>query len=113
MEEVELAVNQCKTKKAVGLDGVPNELLKNKHVMRLLLSLFNVCFEHGFVPEQWKKAIIHPIPKTKESSRNPLDYHGMALQSCIFKLFSTILNNRIVDHLEETNQMTEEQNGFR
>ena len=113
LSEVEQALKLCKDKKATGLDNIPNELLCDKNVINLLHSLFHVCFQGGIVPNIWKKAIIHPIPKTKVQSTDPLKYHGLALQSCIFKVFCNILNTRIVKHFEDMSILDEEQNGFR
>ena len=113
LSEVEFAVKQSKNKKAVGIDGIANELLKNNGVCRLLHSLFNLCFTHNIIPDSWREAIIHPIPKTKELSMEPMDYRGLALQSCIFKVFCSILNKRLITYLESENKLDEEQNGFR
>ena len=112
LTEVEHAVAKCKNKKAVGLDNIANELLRDKNVVRLLHSLFQVCFDGCVIPDIWKKAIIHPIPKTKEPSMDPLKHRGLALQSCIFKVFCTVLNVRIMNFLDENDVLDEEQNGF-
>ena len=104
---------QKKNRKAVGLDAIANELLKHKAVMRILHCLFNIVLKLSVVPDKWRQAIIHPIPKTKTMTNDPLQYHGLALQSCIFKIFSQIVNDRIVGKLNENEWLAEEQNGFR
>ena len=44
---------------------------------------------------------------------DPLKYRGLALQSCILKIYSGILNDRIVRYADQTGLLVEEQNGFR
>ena len=112
-EEVELVTNRSLRNKAVGLDDIPNELLKHPQVIKLMYSLFNLCLDIGMVPEIWKKSIIHPIPKDSGCHTDPLKYRGLALQSCIFKLFCSILNERLVSHLNDKDIIVDEQNGFR
>lgn len=51
--------------KACGADGVTYEVLKaTKHfTASTLTQIFNVCLINGKVPDLWKGAIIHRIPK--------------------------------------------------
>ena len=111
--EVNMAVQHAKTKKAVGLDMIPNELLKHQNVVKLLHKLITKCWQYEMIPDVWRQAIVHPIPKTSTVSMDPLKYRGLALQSCIYKIFSAVINTRIVNHLERNCVLCEEQNGFR
>ena len=43
----------------------------------------------------------------------PLNYRGMSLISTVYKLYSTILNERLMLYLEKEGLLVEEQNGFR
>ena len=43
----------------------------------------------------------------------PLLYRGLALQSCIYKIYSSLLNERIGSYLEGEDLISEMQNGFR
>ena len=78
-KEVKNAVNQSKLNKAVGVDCVSNELLKNDQIVDLLLELFNNCLTKGQIPNAWRLAIINPIPKEKKSETDPLKYRGLSL----------------------------------
>ena len=42
-----------------------------------------------------------------------MNYRGISLLSCISKLYSSIMNKRITQYLEENDILAEEQNGFR
>ncbi|CAG2218387.1 unnamed protein product [Mytilus edulis] len=62
----------------------------------------------------WSKGIITPIPKCSTAdTRDPLSYRGITLAPCSYKLFCSILNNRLVSWLETKNILHDEQNGFR
>ena len=67
IEEIRQAVHVMKSGKAVGLDGIPAELLKcgNEEMFKCLQLLFNKVLEHGRFPTAWKTAVIIPIPKTR------------------------------------------------
>ncbi len=54
---------QYKNNKAVGIDSLPIEVLKNNASCELLKCLFHkICVIH-VIPSAWKRAIIKPIPK--------------------------------------------------
>ena len=72
--EVKKIVMDSKTKKAVGFDNISNELLKNETVIKLLQCLFNTCLELMMIPDYWRKAIIHLIPKVTGKVTDPLQY---------------------------------------
>ena len=113
-EEVQNAIDRCKMKKATGIDEISNEVLKSPRLLNVLFQLFKSCFDNGIIPTQWNKSIIKPIPKSsKNDPKLPLSYRGISLLSCIYKLYSSILNSRLVDHLERTGFLVDEQNGFR
>ena len=112
-EEVKQANDRAQNQKAVGIDMISNELLKNNTVIELLYKLFSMCFKNELIPDQWWYNIIHPIPKTNIMSMDPLKYRGLALQSCIFKILSDVINVRVVKYLEHHQILADEQNGFR
>ena len=51
-EEVVKALQQAKLGKAIGIDGLPTEVLRNPVCAGFLVSLFNVCFQTGQMPSQ-------------------------------------------------------------
>ena len=63
-------------------------------------KLFNSRLKHGMTPDAWRKTIIHPIPKDNVKLIDPLQYRGIALQSCICKILSNIVNSRIIELVE-------------
>ncbi len=98
----------------MGVDNLPNEFLKNIASCEVLKCLFNKMFVIHVIPSAWKRVIIKPIPKNSTiDPRLPLQYRGIAFLSTVYKLYTSILNNRLVKYLEENGLHAEEQNGFR
>ena len=114
IEEVRKSIHSSKNKKSVGLDNLPNEIFKNDASVRILATLFNKLFETGLVPSIWRKAILKPIPKgAKCDPRIPLEYRGISLVSTVYKIYSSLLNRRIISVGETYSLFADEQNGFR
>ena len=112
-EETKRALMNLKNGKAVGLDNLPNEILKNDRLTNILNELFNVCFCYGIVPDNWCLSIICPLLKKGKDQYDPLNYRSISLMSTVAKTFSQILNNRLMKYLENNKVLSEEQNGFR
>ena len=114
LDEVKKVISHSKNGKAVGKDNLPYEIFKNNDSDKLLQALFNKIFEFGLTPSTWSSAIIKPIPKNSSNDpRLPSEYRGISLLSTVYKLFSGVLNNRLVKFAEENNIYVDEQNGFR
>ena len=80
----------------------------------VLHKLFQLLFDSGKIPTEWRKAVICPILKDSSSDkRMPLNYRGISLLSCISKVYSALINKRLTSHLEQNNLLADEQNGFR
>jgi len=113
-DEVKFVLKKARLKKAVGIDNIPYDVLKNSVSVTILKKLFSKLFLFHIVPTIWRKAIVKPIPKNSTiDPRLPLQYRGISLLSTVYKLYAGILNNRLVTYLEDNNIYAEEQNGFR
>ena len=104
-----------KNNKSSGSDLVLNEMIKysSKPMIELLTKLFNLILDCGKVPTDWSVGIICPIYKKKGSVKEPDNYRPITLLSCLGKLFTSIINNRIAYYFDVCNLMGEEQAGFR
>ncbi len=77
-------------------------------------AFFQLCFDSGKIPTLWTQSVIIPIPKSRLSDPHvPLNYRGISLLSCVYKLYSAILNNRLAIFLGVNDILHDEQNGFR
>jgi hypothetical protein len=54
-----------------------------------------------------------PIFKNKDSKSDPNSHRGVTLNSCISKVFSAVLNNRLTKFSDEFELITYAQAGFR
>ena len=114
ISEIKAAIKALKNNKAVGIDELPAELLKCDNILVALCALFNKCYITSIIPSAWKQGNINPIPKSSASDRmDPLSYRGITLTSAVYKLFCTILNNRLNKWENEHSVLADNQNGFR
>ena len=95
--EIENVILKLNNEKASGLDNVTNEYIKyTMHIMiPLYVKLFNFIFDKGIIPEIWSVGLINPIFKNKGNPKDPKNYRAIALMSCLGKVFTGILNNRL------------------
>ena len=108
------ALKSANKGKACGFDNIPTEVLMNDASVIFLHTLFNICFNTGTIPTIWGKCIINPIPKSSTTDpRDPLSYRGISLASSVYKIYCSILNNRVNDWSETHCKIVDEQNGFR
>ena len=114
LDELQRVCNSLKLGKSVGIDNIPNEVLRHDGIRRLLLGLFNVCFVNNVIPSIWRKSVIAPIPKSSTKDPCvPLNYRGISLLSCMYKLYTSLINRRLTSYCDENEYLVDEQNGFR
>jgi hypothetical protein len=77
------------------------------------VKLFNFIFDKGVVPVSWSVGVITPIFKNKGSSKDPKNYRAITLMSCLGKVFTGILNNRLASLSDEIGLLSSVQAGFR
>ena len=82
-------------------------------MMPIYLKLFNLIFDSGVVPETWLVGDILPIFKKKGDAKLPENYRPITLLSCLDKLFTSIINNRLSTFAEDSKIITDSQAGFR
>jgi hypothetical protein len=112
--EIVKALSKLKNGKAFGHDRIINEMLKaaGPIIMRSLLKLFNLCLDTGYYPEGWCMGHIVPIFKSGDKSQLT-NYRPITLSSCLGKLLSSVLKNRIENFLEINKVISNAQIGFR
>ena len=112
-DEILKIVKALKLKKSVGFDKVPNECLNYYNITLFMYNFFKLCFDNSVVPVDWTKAIIAPVPKQVKDPYEPLSYRGISLLSCIGKVYSALIESRIVKYCDMLGLIADEQNGFR
>jgi hypothetical protein len=93
--EVDNAISSLKSGKSSSDDVISNDIIKclSSESRNGLLMLFNSCLSKGVYP--WSNSIITPLLKKGDVS-NPDNYRAIAVGSCIGKLFSSVLLDRII-----------------
>lgn len=115
LEEVLKSIKDLSNNKSEGGDLIKNEYLKNcpKHVVNLIVELFNLILRTGLVPAEWGTGLIIPIFKKKGSPQDANNYRGVTLLSCLGKLFTVCINVRLTKFADSKSIIGEEQAGFR
>ena len=79
----------------------------------IYFKLFNIILDTGILPDSWTLGIIKPIYKNKGNQQDPDSYRGITIFSCIGKLFTAVINNRLNIFATEINLINRNQAGFR
>ena len=66
------------------------------------LKLFNLTLNTGITPEAWSKGTLLPIYKNKGNINDPDNYGGMTVKSCLGKLFTAVLIQRLNEYYSES-----------
>ena len=112
--EVKDMTKQIKRNKAISVDQIPNEVLKNESSIRILTDLYNYFYQNDIIPEKCRQSLIQPVYKGGNKSKNePLNYRPISLFCNPCKGLSIILNERLKKIINKKELLVEEQNGFR
>jgi hypothetical protein len=113
-EEMMKAVKHLKNKKASGLDCISIEMIKasSSILPNLYVDIVNTILRSGVFPSLWRENFIKPLFKGGDMN-DPSCYRGIATYSCLSKLFTRIMFNRLDEYLENNNSICPEQKGFR
>ncbi|MCG8046717.1 MAG: reverse transcriptase domain-containing protein [Candidatus Thiodiazotropha endolucinida] len=113
--EILSAVKSLKNNKSPGNDDILNEHIKCtiNVMLPVYTKLFNLIFNSGIIPESWVLGDILPIYKNKGSKTLPENYRPITLLSCLGKLFTSIINNRLTSYAEKYEVISHSQSGFR
>jgi Reverse transcriptase (RNA-dependent DNA polymerase)/Endonuclease-reverse transcriptase len=114
-DELTHIIKKLKNKKAPGVDGINNNLLKKLPLrgIQRIVTIINGCLKLSYFPERWKYAKVIAIPKPGKEASNPHSYRPISLLCSLSKLLERVILSRINDHLEEHEILPPEQHGFR
>ena len=108
-KEILHCIKLLRNPKLAGLNSIINEVLKaiGEEILSVLNKLFNFMYNSGYYPSGWRKALIVLIYKKKGDLDGPNYYRGIALISCLAKLFNNILNERLTNFLRKNKIISE------
>ena len=113
VKEVLLAIDNLKNGKARGEDRILKEMLKAGKITLAdsLCKIFNLVFESENYSYIWSINFLVPVFKGGISD-NPDNYEGISISSCVGKLYSSVLYNRLIDAIEKFGLLSSNQIGF-
>ncbi|CAH1270878.1 Hypp4486 [Branchiostoma lanceolatum] len=116
LEEVIKALDQQKSGKAAGVDGIPPEVWKHGgaplHSKLHELLVHVRCWEDGKLPQDLRDAVIITLHKNKGEKADCSNYRGITLLPIAGKILARGLLNRLVPAVAE-HHLPESQCGFR
>ena len=99
--------------KAAGDDGIVGEMLKSGEdvVCKWLSRIFNICWERGEVPRDWRAAVVLPVYKGKGDMKECCKYRGISILNVVGKVYGRILIER--ENVITEDRVGEEKSGFK
>ena len=110
--EVYYTINSTPKNKAAGKDGIYYELLRQTGniFIPIWTKIINYFINKPSLPTIWRHGKALTIHK-KGNIKQPDNYRGITLLPCLYKVFTTIIKNRIYDIVDPS--LPPEQFGFR
>ncbi|KAM2572897.1 hypothetical protein TB1_007460 [Malus domestica] len=109
-EEVVVALNKMKHRKAVGPDDIPIEVWKvlGETGITWLTDLINRILKTKKMSNEWRMSTLVPIYKNKGDVQNCMNYRGIKLMSHTMKLWERVIEHR----LRQKTRVSDNQFGF-
>ena len=114
LSEVVEGFKRLKKGKSSALDAISNDILKvsSNIIAPVVTAIFNRLLMLKHFPIQWATGLIVAIHKSGELD-DPNNFRGITLNSCVSKLFTLLLNDRLTDFCENKGIINYNQVGFR
>ena len=115
LDEIKNSLSSCKASGAPGADKITNNMLKlcPPNVLKRIQTIFNASLNLGYLPTAWKFSNVKMIHKRNKPKDYFNSYRPISLISCISKLLEKVINARILNWAETTNNLPPCQSGFR
>ena len=75
-------------------------------------NLFNLILNKEYFPKMWSVGLIVPMYKS-DGCDDPSNYRGIAITSCVGKLFTSVLNQRKIEFVEKQRIVSHHQIGIK
>ena len=113
-EEVLRLVKSINTSKSSGITNLSSKLLKEAFLVltKHLTFLFNLSLGNLLYPDDWKQALVVPIPKQGDS-HSVSNYRPISLLPLPGKILEKLVHSQLSNYLEENDLLEDNQFGFR
>jgi hypothetical protein len=98
-------------KSAKGVDGIHYHSILSIDNSKLC-QFFNECITQQDVPNLWLSTILVAILKPGKLASDADSYRIIALESCLLKILTLLINRRLREWMEDRNILPDSQNGF-
>ena len=112
--DVEKIITNLRTECATGWDGISTKVLKLSYqsLTTPITHICNLAITTGTFPDNFKKALVHPVYKA--GNRDDVNnYRPISVLTSLSKILEKIINNSLVQFLEKYNIIADNQFGFR
>ena len=85
-----MGVDKLKNGKTAGKDEITGEIIKGggDRVVDWIWRLFNMPFESGVVPEDWRSSVVVPLYKGKGERTECRNYEVISMLSVVGKIYA-------------------------
>ena len=110
-DDVKKILENLKTNKAAGPDGIPPRILKElaSELAPILCNIYQRSLRDGILPKVWKYGHVTPIFK-KGKKVLPNNYRPVSLTSIVCRVLEKLVRKGIVAHIKSL--IVDEQHGF-
>lgn len=112
--ELERALAKCRSK-TPGPDKISYQMIKNLdvNVKSVLLEIYNKIWTERLYPEEWKQAIVLPLPKPGKDPSQLDNHRPISFTCCDAKTMERMAMHRFNYIMENAGHYDKDQNGFR
>ncbi|XP_070529779.1 calponin homology domain-containing protein DDB_G0272472-like [Cardiocondyla obscurior] len=111
---IKIKSGKLKKGKAAGSDGLENEIWKwgGGEVKEKLWETCKKVWRGEGVPEEWREGVIVPVLKRGKGEKVE-EYRGITLTQAAYKVYASVLAERLRKEIEEKEILPQSQAGFR
>lgn len=104
-KEIDIIIKNLKCKKSPGHDRITNEHLKygGDVLCQCIVKLFQLIAKYEYIPQNFKKGVIIPIPKGDKNRTIQDNYRGITLIPALAKLFEKWIMLKVENWAKEIN----------
>ena len=114
VEEVRKELKRLKKSKKPGPDGIKSEIYgwigEDRYCLETITRSMNGVMESGKPPNKWKKSTTLLIPK--KSKPTSKEMRPLAMTDVSYKVFMSLVKEKLLEHLEKNEALSEYQAGF-
>ena len=116
-DDILAAIKSRKSKSAPGPDSISNKMLKYMSTasdapLILFTKLLNAVKNLHYVPKCWKQSYTRLIYKNNNMPYSEDGYRPISLLSVSYKIYSFLINERVMNAIENFSLIPNTQNGF-